>query len=251
MGGNRGDRETSVLGPWGPHSFARILIICHESPTRAIVETLKSLFGSTVQNFEIMCVGVPPDGLKKLRSWTREDSRVSFVDKLPGDIPQDGAILVLPAGWVLTPYSLLAMWRAVAMPTVEVLRSVTEGASGTLEFWNAKWLANQGSLDSAESNARRLGVERWVSAEGLGIHSFDLPAPRVFFRRGAADQHAIDVVLYDSANKKFVERKDQEITSLKAEIRELTRVLSSRGVGQAGFRDRIAASVRRRIRRFR
>lgn len=251
MSGKRGNSEASVLGPWGPHSFVRILVTCHESSSKAIAETLKSLFASTVQNFEITCVGAPREGLDQLQTWTREDSRVSFVHELPDDLPQDGAVLVLPAGWVLTPYSLLAMWSAVAMPKVEVLRSVTDGANGTLEFWNATWLASQGSLSSAESNARRLGVEKWVSAEGLGIHSFDLPAPRVFFRRGPADQHVIDVVLYDAASKKYIDLKDQEIESLKTEIRGLNRVLLSRSVDQVGFLDTIAASVRRRFRRFR
>ncbi len=94
-------------------------------------------------------------------------------------------------------------------------------------------------------------MERWISAEGLGIHAWAMPAPRVFFRRGAADKHVLDVVAYDAADKKFLDAKDNEIKGLKTEIRELNRLLASHSQMQTTVLNRIFMNARRRIARSR
>lgn len=242
-----GVTKVDIYGPWAPQSQTTVLLLCQGAAQNAVRHTLKSLFESSVQNFEAICIDVPSDGLAELTSWTEHDPRIRFATASPAALPRAGAILVLRAGWILTPFSLPAMWESLALPGVKVLRSVTEGAPGTLEFWNAEWLADQGERADAESTARRLGVERWISAEGLGIHAWDLPAPRVFFRRGAADKHVLDIVAYDADDKKFLDGKDNEINGLKKEIRELNRLLASRSKVQPSIVNRIFMKARRRI----
>lgn len=239
--------NVDIFGPWGPHSRTTILLLCQGATQNAVRQSLKSLFESSVQNFDAICIDAPSSGLAELTSWTESDPRINFATALPAILPSSGAILVIRAGWILTPFSLLALWEGLALPGTKVLRSVTEGVPGTLEFWNAAWLVAQGERAGAESMARSLGVERWISAEGLGIHAVDLPAPRVFFRRGAADKHVVDVVVYDAADRKFLARKDNEINGLKKEIRELNRIMASQGTAQPTVLNRIVMKIRRRV----
>lgn len=243
--------KVHIRGPWSPQTRTKILLLCQGASEDAVVATLEAIFSSTVQNFEITCVAPASTVLAPIRTWMETDSRVNFAEFLPESLPNTGAILVLRAGWVLTPFSIEALWESLELPGVRVLRSVAEGASGTLEFWNAEWLAGCGSRSDAEAQARRLGVERWISAEGAGIHSYDRPAPRVFYRRGAADRHVVDVVVFDAGSNKFRAAKDREIAELKREIRELKKVAASPGKARPALLRKIVTRIRRLLGRTR
>lgn len=242
------DREKMrIRGPWSPQTRTRVIFRCHGATEEAVKSTLESLFSSSVQNFDVTCVSVEASVLVRVQSWTQSDARIGFATSLPESLPSEGTVLVISAGWVLTDFSLEALWSSLEMPGVSVIRSVAEGAPGTLEFWDAEWLAGQNDRAEAEHNARRLGVERWVSAEGLGIHAFNFPAPRVFFRRGAADKHIVDVVVHDGASKRVLDAKDKEISMLKMETRELDRVLANREKKRPSVLRKVAVRIRRRF----
>ncbi|WP_449373280.1 hypothetical protein [Arthrobacter psychrolactophilus] len=186
--------------------------------------------------------------MEAMRTWTRSDSRVKYVPSVPEKLPQTGYLLVVKAGCILTPFSLAALMEVVRLPDVTLARTVIEGISGSLELWDCIWLNAQPNRSMAEHEARKRGFERWTSAEGAGIHAVDFPEPRVFFRRGAADRHILEIIAFDVSSKKYMDRKQTEIDSLKREIVILRKSAGLPRINQSSLLWRVAARIRNRIR---
>jgi len=152
------------------------------------------------------------------------------------------------AGCVLTAFSLAALLEVANLPDVKIVRTVVEGLRGSLELWNCRWLNDQTNRSDAESVARKLGLERWISAEGAGIHALGWPEPRVFFRRGAADRHVLDVVAFDASSRRYLDQKEHEISELKGEVRYLKSLFDSKNVKRASV---IRRTVSKALNRYR
>lgn len=184
-----------------------------------------------------------------MQAWTLSDSRVKYLPSVPEQLPTTGYLLVIKAGCILTPFSLAALMEVARLPDVTVVRTVIEGIKGSLELWDCVWLNSQPNRSMAEHEARRRGFERWTSAEGAGIHAVDFPEPRVFFRRGAADRHILEIMAFDVSSKKYMDRKQSEIDSLKREVAILRKSAGSPRVKQSYSLWRVLTKIHNRIRR--
>ncbi len=239
---------TWEAGPWTPDSHVTIFLLCQDVSPIDVSRSLTSIFTSSIQNLTICCISTDAMSMEAVQSWTRSDSRVKYLPSVPQQLPATGFLLVLRAGCILTPFSLAALMEVSRLPDVTVVRTVIEGIRGSLELWDCVWLNAQPKRSMAEHDARRLGFERWTSAEGAGIHAVDSPEPRVFFRRGAADRHVLEIIAFDASSKNYMDRKQNEINSLKREIVLLRKSAGSPGMKQSSFFWRVAMKIRNRIR---
>lgn len=222
----RGLAEDSIFidplfGPWNTKNKTTVFILCKGVDETAIRATLGSVFSASVQNLAIYCIGLRSDLRQTIFEWTATDGRVIEADTIPKILPDSGSILVIPGGCILTKYSLEALIQTLSLPSVEVVRSTIDGLRGTIELWHAAWLSKQTDISQAEYNSHKLGLELWISPENIGIHSYDSPEPKVFFGRGAADRHILEVVAYDARSKLFIQSKERQIASLKRELSHL------------------------------
>lgn len=238
-----GSLENDIHGPWSAGTRVTVLLMCQGAATEPVVASLNSLFASSVQNFDIVCILVERAVRRIVEPWTQADSRVRFDSALPDSLPSTGYVLVMRAGLSMTPFSIEALLNVVLLPGVEVVRTIVEGHPGTLELWDASGLVDEKNRLNAEAKARQNGHERWVSAEGAGIHGFGQPAPRVFFRRGSADRHVLDVVAFDAASKRYMDKKAHEIAILRREIRDLKSLFGSTNVKRSSIVRKVASKV--------
>lgn len=243
------DHESSAAGPWTPDSHVTVFLLCKDVSRNAVSRSLTSLFTSSIQNLTIYCISSEKVTMEAMQAWTHADSRVKYLPSVPRELPTTGYLLVIKAGCILTPFSIAALMEVAQLPKVTVVRSVIEGLRGSLELWDCHWLNAQANRSIAEDEARRLGFERWISAEGTGIHAVDFPEPRVFFRRGAADRHVLELVAFDASSKKYMDRKKIEIDKLKREVMILRKSVGSTKVKQSSVLRRVATKIRNRIRR--
>ncbi len=154
--------------------------------------TLATLLDSSFQDFRVeLPAGMLKQGTE-IGNWLAGDDRFSDESVFAQHVAQSETVLVLPAGLLLTKYSIEAIYEALQQPGISVVRTVVPGRPQALEFWDAQFLRNEG-FEQAEAAARRAGAERWIDGAALGLHFVGEPAPKVFFRRGAAERHIVDV----------------------------------------------------------
>lgn len=219
-----------LFGPWSDATRLAVVIRCSNVSAPELVDSLNSLFRSTFQNFVIYCVGAEDDTVRVLSGWALTDPRVRFVATIPDNFTSMGAVLVMPGGSVLTRFSLEALFEVLGLPGVVVVRTVVEGLKGSIEFWTTQGMPDSDSWSSLEQTARKNKAERWISAEGIGIHASGRPEPKVFFRRGAANRHEIDVVAFDARSKSYMTKQDQRIDMLEKKLRSLSRANTPRSI---------------------
>lgn len=220
------------FGPWQSVPRLAILIPCGDRPKAEILATTVDILGSTFQNFAVSISDAPSDCIESLTVLLREDSRFAVSAWPLGEVPAARFVLVLPAGWRLTRYSLEALLSAVQLPTVAVVRVLVEGHSRPVEIWDRDYLVHNGA-QHATRMARIAGLERWIDGSSLGLYAHGHQAPKVFFRKGPADRHILEFVVYDSRNEAFKQSQRSRILTLERQIR----VLKSRSSFTAGERD--------------
>jgi len=181
----------AYMGPRSESGRLSVQII-GSGDERTTALTIATLLASSFQDFRVTLPSASLDGSTALASWLESDARFRAQDPAPGNWSRFEAVLVLPAGVLLTKYSLEALFETLRQPGTSVVRAVVPGQPQALEFWDGRFLAAAGGR-SAEAAARNTNAERWIDGAALGLHQAGDPAPKVFFRRGAADRHIIDV----------------------------------------------------------
>ena len=215
----------SILGPWSTAMQICITIDCTKSDERQAKATIESIMASTYQNFSIVAVISNEDSFSELGKWVSSDSRVTIMDKLPTKYPAEGFALLINAGIIFTRYSIEALVNAIISKPIATLRIIVEGSGGSMEMWRNSFLSKPKEWSSLERRIRSQGLEKWISSKELGIHSFGLPAPRLFIRRGVADQHIMDIVIHETRSEAFQDKHSTELRKLELKNNELRRLL--------------------------
>jgi hypothetical protein len=244
----------SALGVEMPPDFAprtgnprlTIILRCEHGSAPEIVSSVADILSSTFQDYSVQIVGCERNR-QDLSDWLGTDERFSFV-KRGGDVTPTGKfVLVFDAGWRMTRYSLEALLAAVQTPGVQLVRALTEGRRGSLEMWDGSLLRSVPASE-AEKLARAEGVERWMSAEDAGIYSHGRPAPKVFFRKGKADRHIVEISIWESKRDRPARPESVRIKELEKEVERLRAVLSLRSIRPKSYRTRtIVTGISRRI----
>jgi hypothetical protein len=214
------------FGPWQSEPRLAILVQGEGRSLAEIAGTSADLLWSSFQNYSVSVSGAAVGGIDRLAEWLGEDRRFVFRDHQDPSVPAARFILVLPAGWRLTRYSLEALLAAVQLPGVSVVRALVEGARKPLEIWERDFLVANG-VKSATRIARLKERERWLDGSSLGLHAHGHDAPKVFFRKGHADRHILEFVVHDSMKEAFRQTQRNRIKLLEREIRNLNSQLRS------------------------
>lgn len=183
-------------GPWTEHRKMLVIPI-GVGAEEDLSATVSTLLLSSVQDFIVDLSSTDYSRFSTLRAWVSRDDRFVWDGHLPALIEHSRVVLVLPVGLLLTEYSLAALFEVLQESKAVVVRVVIPGCPSTLEFWDAEFLASVGPIN-AERAAQKAGRERWIDGNAIGLHYVDQPAPKVFFRRGAADRHIIDISINSS-----------------------------------------------------
>ncbi|NVM94854.1 hypothetical protein [Arthrobacter wenxiniae] len=162
------------------------------------VLSISSLLMSSFQDFRVNLFSELVLGNDILSTWVDQDERFVWDAKFEEFVANSEAVLILPVGLLLTEYSLEALFEALQVPEVSVVRALVPSRHSSLEFWDAGFIRAVG-CENSELSARQSGSERWMDGAAIGLHYVGQPAPRVFFRRGAADRHIVDVNVFESA----------------------------------------------------
>jgi hypothetical protein len=208
------------FGPWNSVPRLAILIPSGDRPTAEIIATVEDILLSTFQDYTVLISGRPAGGLEQLRIWLRDDRRFAVATRTAREIPAAKFVVVLPAGWRLTRYSLEALLSAVQLPGVAVVRVLVEGHSRPVEIWHREYLVGSGPKNATRA-ARTNGAERWIDGSSLGLYAHGCVAPKVFFRKGPADRHILEFVVYDSRKEAFKQSQRRRIEALERDIRGL------------------------------
>lgn len=219
------------FGPWQSHPRLAILIPCGDRPTEEIFATAGDVLGSTFQNYAVSISGAPVEGVKPLSDWLRDDKRFVVATRELREVPAAKFVAVLPAGWRVTRYSLEALLSAIQLPGVAVVRALVEGHSRPVEIWDRDYLVGTGQQDATKM-ARTSGLERWIDGSSLGLYAHGHDAPKVFFRKGPADRHILEFIVYDAKKEAFKQFQRRRIDALEREVRSLksqTKFVASKG----------------------
>ncbi|MGO4494170.1 hypothetical protein AB4Y86_19025 [Arthrobacter sp. 2YAF22_2] len=143
-----------------------------------------------------------------------------------------------------------ALLSVVQLPFVSVVRALVEGHSRPVEIWDRDYLVLNGQ-QNATKVARINGRERWIDGASLGLYAHGLDAPKVFFRKGPADRHILEFVVYDAKTEVFKESQRSRIQALEREIRSLkSQIKLAAGKGDPSETERILRlfqTLRRRM----
>lgn len=214
------------LGPHGRFPRTKIFIVDCNS-VEDVVATIVSLLKSSCQDFEALLEDNVVGTDARIWQWLGGDARFSIIESkgLEGNGSQ--STMILPSGVILTPYAMEALYQALALPLVRVVRVAVSNVPSGVEFWSTDFLYRTGPR-KAESAARASGGERWINGEALGIHAIGDSPPRVFFRRGAADRHIVEVMLFDAKRELNMTAVNEELVALRREISRLKKLLTSK-----------------------
>lgn len=223
----------AYMGPRSESGRLSVQIIgSGEERTTAL--TIATLLASSFQDFRVTLPAGSLSGATTLSTWLEGDDRFHAEDSVQDNWAQFEAVLVLPAGVLLTKYSLEALFEAFRQPGTSVVRAVIPGQPQSLEFWDGPFLAAAGCR-SAEAIARRTNAERWIEGAALGMHQAGDPAPKVFFRRGPADRHIVDVNVLFAPPKPARGRKSPVFHPLRALVRRFKNLPASvKGLSAGG-----------------
>lgn len=224
----------SALGVELPPDFAprtgnprlTIILRCEHGSAPEIASSVTDILSSTFQDYSVQLMGCERDQ-QDLLDWLGTDERFSFAKREVDLTPTGKFVLVLNAGWRMTRYSLEALLAAVQTPGVQLVRALAVGRRGSLEMWDGSFLRSVPASE-AEKMARREGVERWMSAEDAGIYAHGRPAPKVFFRKGKADRHIVDISIWESKRDRPARPQSVRIRELEKEVQRLRGILSRR-----------------------
>lgn len=249
---------TSALGVEVPQDFAprtgnprlRIILRCTNGSAPEIVSSVADILSSTFQDYSVQMIDCEHIGAD-LSDWLGTDERFSFAKRGFDVMRTDKFVLVLDAGWRMTRYSLEALLAAVQTPGVQLVRALAEGRAGSLEMWDASLLRSV-PAKLAEKQARTEGAERWMSAEDAGIYSHGRPVPKVFFRKGKADRHIVDVSIWDSKRDRSARPQSVKIKELEMEVARLRALLLRRSHKRKDHRNEryVIRSLKRIYRRL-
>lgn len=241
------------MGPWQQHPRIRILLLTNNS-VEDTFRTIASLLASTVQDYKVAVDYDPGRCDSELHAWLSGDVRFSVGQAKDFNPGGSEITMVLPAGIVLTPFTIEALLQTTAHSDAQVVRVAVSKCAQGIEFWKTEFLV-QHAASAAEDVARKSGGERWVNGEALGVHNANENPPKVFFRRGGADRHVVDVVVYQARSEMPARQPIEEIAALQRELARLRKVrkrLKPGAAQQAGVALFTAKlSISRRFRRKR
>lgn len=217
--------------PRGKKPRVRILLLTGSSPDET-AKTIASLLTSTVQDFLVVFDNSAVVREDKVKSWLQSDDRFVLDPQILDEDGGSERTMILPAGIILTPYTIEALLETTLDPEVKVVRVSVNRCVRGVEFWKTDFLSEH-TPKAAEDMARKLGAERWVNGEALGIHASSENAPKVFLRRGRADRHILDVVVYHSFSEMPTQRPIEELAALRREVARLRKILEHKSPRKA------------------
>lgn len=205
-------------GPRTGQPLVQVLVRDGKSTELEIVATVGTLLKSGCQDFHVTILSAA--ARPRLEVWLADDTRFAFAEGKNDVLHPSAYTLVVPAGVALGVHSLEAAIEAVRETQCLVLRALVDGRSDAIELWQTPALRSYAAQGDPEKLARRAGGERWVSGNGLGLHDYRQPKPKLHLRRGAAAALDLNILVQDLADRSVRGDYEQRILQLESRLRK-------------------------------
>jgi hypothetical protein len=205
-------------GPRTGQPLVQVLVRGGQATELEIGATVGTLLKSGCQDFHVTIMSTASH--PRLEAWLADDRRFAFVEGKNDVLLPSTYTLVIPAGVALGVHSLEATIEALRETRCLVLRALVDGRSDAIELWQTPVLRSYAAQGDPEKLARRAGGERWVSGNGLGLHDYRQPKPKLHLRRGAAAALDLNILVRDLTDRSVRGDYEQRILQLESRLRK-------------------------------
>ena len=214
-----GLKHCSLSAP-APSVGGRLCIVVdgRNSEAQNICLTLSSVLRGTVQRVRIQILAPQSADSQLIAGWVANEPQISMIQSISDVRSGDDYLMVLPAGVIAGTHSVEAAVECLEVTGASVLRVVVDGVERSVEVWRTDALGAAGERRTAEARARGQGSERWTSGASTGMHAAGRPAPRMYLRKGPAERFDMEVLVYDTAQRRVKENYENRVRQLEAQL---------------------------------